>query len=97
MEQEEVENNLIEILQSIQSDSGYDAGNINGETRPFIDLEGFDSHIEVSAISTLSEKLPVNIPNDRHIFVSKDCQRLLSIKESAALVCEIISSGVSQT
>lgn len=97
MGQQEVENNLIEILKSIQSDCGYDAGNINRQTRPFIDLEEFDSYIEVDVITILATELQIDIPNDRHIFVSEDCQQFLSIKESAALVCEIISSGVSQT
>ncbi|MEM1169231.1 MAG: hypothetical protein AAGJ08_09210 [Cyanobacteria bacterium P01_H01_bin.35] len=99
MEQGEVENHIIKILQSIQSDSGHDTGNINSQTHPFVDLEGFDSYLEVDAISMLAMELPVgvNIPNDRHIFVSEDCKRLLSIQDSATLVCEIVSSGVSQT
>ncbi len=100
MEQEEVENHLIEILQSIQSDCGYDIGNINSQTRPLIDLEGFDSELELRAISMLADKLQIYIPNEQRIFLlflSEDCKRLLSIKESAALVCEIISSGENQT
>ncbi len=90
MNPNEVEVKLIEVLQGIQSDSGYDGSSIVGTMRPLSgDLEGFDSMLWPVAISMLATELGINIPNDKNIFLSEDSKRRLTISESAAIVCEI--------
>ncbi len=97
MKLKDVQTNLISVLQSIQSDSGYDGSGIQGNTCPLNDLEGFDSMLWPAAISILSTTIGVNIPNNRNIFISEDSKRLLTIDESAAMVCEMISREESQS
>jgi hypothetical protein len=84
---------LIEVLQEIQNDSGYGGTQILGTTCPLNDLEGFDSKIAPFAIGMLAVALDVNIPVDKNIFVSENGKRQLTIDESAAVVCEIVSRG----
>lgn len=96
MNPNQVEVKLIEVLQDIQSDSGYDASRIAGTTCPLQDLEGFDSMLWPAAIGILAAALDVNIPNDNNIFLSDDGKRPLSISESAAIVCEIIGREENQ-
>jgi hypothetical protein len=96
MKEKDVQTNLISILQSIQSDSGYDVSLIQGNTCPLNDLEGFDSMLWPAAISMLSSTIGVNIPNCSNIFLSKDGNPL-TINESAAMVCEMISREENQS
>ncbi|GET43875.1 hypothetical protein [Microseira wollei] len=93
MNPKDVEAKLIEVLQDIQSDSGYDGSQIKGTTCPLSDLEGFDSMLWPVAIGMLASTLNANIPNDKNIFLSEDGKRQLSISESAAIVCEIVNKG----
>lgn len=96
MKQHDVEVQIIEVLQSIQSDSGYTGNQIIGTTCPLSDLEEFDSMLWPVAISILTTTLDVNIPNDKNIFLSDDGKRPLTISESAAIVCEMVSREENQ-
>lgn len=91
MNQNEVEVKLIEVLQDIQSDGGYDRSQITGTTCPLRDLEGFDSMLCPVAISILATTLKINIPNEKNIFLSEDGVRQLTISQSAVVVCEILA------
>ncbi|MBE9095047.1 hypothetical protein [Tychonema sp. LEGE 07203] len=93
MNPKDVEVKLVEVLQEIQSDSGYDGSGIMRTTCPVNDLEGFDSKIWPVAIGMLASALNVNIPNNKNIFLSKDGKRRLTISESAAIVCESVNKG----
>ena len=93
MNPKDVEVKLVEVLQEIQSDSGYDGSQTVGTTCPLNDLEGFDSKIWPVAIGMLASALNVNIPNNKNIFLSKDGKRQLTISESAAIVCESVNKG----
>lgn len=98
MNEKDVQVKFIYVLQSIQSDSGYDISQIQGNTCPLNDLEGFDSMLWPAAISMLSSTIGVDIPNNcRNIFLSEDGKRPLTIDESAAMVCEIIISEENQS
>jgi hypothetical protein len=92
METEVVKEKLIEVLKSIQSDSGYESDSINESTCPLKDLEGFDSKVWPYAIEELATELGVEIPNNVNIYVSKDGKHHLTINESASKVCEIINN-----
>jgi len=85
-----VEVKLIDVLQGIQNDSGYDASGITDTTCPLSDLEGFDSMLCPVAISILATELDLQIPNDQNIFLSKDGKYPLTISESAIIVCQMV-------
>ncbi|HAA26438.1 MAG TPA: hypothetical protein DCE56_00605 [Cyanobacteria bacterium UBA8553] len=93
MNPEDVKVKLIEVLQEIQSDSGYEATQMGGTTCPVTDLQGFDSPLWLDAIGMLAAKLDVEIPHGHNIFLSKEGKRRLTIDESAAVVCEIVQRG----
>lgn len=93
MNPKDVEVKLVEVLQEIQSVSGYDGSGIMASTCPLHDLEGFDSMLWPVAIGMLASELNVNIPNNKNIFLSKDGKRQLTISESAAIVCESVNKG----
>ena len=57
------------------------------------DLEGFDSLLWPVAIGILATELGINIPNNKNIFLSEDGKQQLTISESAAMVCEMVSTG----
>lgn len=89
MTPENVKVKLVEVLQEIGNDSGYEGQPIAGTTCTINDLEWFDSYLWPVAITMLASALNVNIPNDKNIFLSEDGERRLTIDESADLVCEI--------
>jgi acyl carrier protein len=95
MSPEDVKVKLIEVLQEIQSDSGYEETPISGITCPMTDLKGFDSLLGVEAINMLADKLDVEIPSSHihNICLSQDGERWLTIDESVAVVCEIVNRG----
>ncbi|MDJ0616017.1 MAG: hypothetical protein QNJ63_04565 [Calothrix sp. MO_192.B10] len=96
MTPEDVKVKLIEVLQEIQKDSGYEGQPITGTTCPIDDLGWFDSLLCPVAISMLATTLNANIPNDKNIFLSEDYKRRLTINESADVVCEIVSREENQ-
>lgn len=93
MNPEDVKVQLIEVLQEIQSDSGYEGCLIAGTTCPVTDLEGFDSPLWLDAIGMLATKLGVNIPDGSNIFLSEDGTKQLTVDECAVVVCEIVQRG----
>jgi hypothetical protein len=90
---EDLEIKLIEVLQQIQSDSGYGETPIGGTTCPTSDLEGFDSLLWAVAICMLEDQLGTNqkIPETTNIFFDEQGNPL-SIAESARLVYEIVGT-----
>jgi hypothetical protein len=96
MTPKDVKVKLIEVLQEIQNDSGYEGQPIAGTTCSINDLEWFDSCLWPVAISMLASALNVNIPNDKNIFLSEDGKRRLTINESADVVCNILSREENQ-
>jgi acyl carrier protein len=95
MNPEDVKVALIQVLQEIQSDSGYEEAPISGATCPS-DLQGFDSLLCLEAIGMLADKLNMEIPNSHNIFFSEDGRRWFTIDESVAVVCEIVNKGETE-
>jgi hypothetical protein len=89
MDEINVTEKLIEVLQEIQRNSGYEGDGIVAETCPLMDLEGFDSQLWPVAIGMLEKNLRVKIPKNKNIYVSEDGKQRLTIKESAAVVCKL--------
>lgn len=92
MDETNVTEKLIEVLQEIQRNSGYECVGIVAETCPLVDLEGFDSQLWPVAIGMLEKNLGVKIPKNKNIYVSEDGTQRLTIKESAAVVCEVATA-----
>ena len=90
MDHQHVQSKLIEVLNEIQSDSGYQASLITGATCPVNDLEGFDSIIWFDAIGMLANSLEISIPEGQNIFFSSEEKRPLTVDESCHLVCQLI-------
>jgi hypothetical protein len=83
---------LIEVLQEIQRNSGYECEGIVADTCPLQDLEGFDSKLWPVAIGMLEKNLGVKIPKKTNIYVSEDGTERLTIKQTAAVVCKIATT-----
>jgi hypothetical protein len=92
MDETNVTEKLIEVLQEIQKNSGYECDSIVAETCPLVDLEGFDSQLWPVAIGMLEKTLGVKIPKSKNIYVSEDGTQRLTIKESAAVVCKVATA-----
>lgn len=92
MDETNVTEKLIEVLQEIQRNSGYECDDIVAETCPLMDLEGFDSQLWPVAIGMLEKNLGVKIPKSKNIYVSEDGTQRLTIKESAAVVCKVATA-----
>jgi hypothetical protein len=84
-----VEAHLIEVLKTIQSDSGYEEVSIDGSTVPFADLAGFDSKVGPYCIGLLQKITEIKIPDNKNIFISKDGKRRLSVREAAVEVSKL--------
>jgi hypothetical protein len=91
MNVEQVEAKLIEVLCSIQSDSGYPA-EIGSATCP-IELEGFDSLIWPVSIGILASELGIDIPGGINIYLSEKENKPLTVRESAQVVWELSEIG----
>lgn len=89
MEKERVRNRLIEVLQSIQRESGYDEVLLSGEICPLDDLEGFDSKIAPVATTLLASATGIPIPNRKNIFVSRSGRQRLTIDQIVEKVCKL--------
>ncbi len=89
MNPENVREGLIEILEEIQTVSGYECPDIKLDTKPVETLPGFDSLIYPTATVMLEEKLNIIIPNDVNIFYQ---DKALNIAEIVELVMTITSS-----
>ena len=79
---------LISVLQQIQSRTGLTCPPLSGVSVPPKVLPKFDSTVWPVAITLVARKLGVNIPNNVHIFGGEGSSPLLSIDQSAALICK---------
>jgi hypothetical protein len=89
-----VKSQLIEVLETIQRDSGFAPIPITGSTCPLDDLEGFDSKIAPVATVQLSEAISVMIPPQMNIFVSSDGLQHLTVDQIVAEVCSLKAGNV---
>lgn len=95
MQQDFVRATLIEVLQSIQKDSGLDCPPITGATKPTEMLPNFDSKIWPVAVGMLASGLGITIGNDVNIFCRKKTCIALTIDETVAMVVELAQADVS--
>jgi hypothetical protein len=78
---------IIKTLEKVQSASGLPCPTLAGNDVPTRALKQFDSTVWPVAISWIAKELGVKIDNDVHVFGGKDGGPLLTINQSAALIC----------
>ena len=89
MNKKEATDKVIEAIAKIQEDSGRLATSMQSSTRPFRDVEGFDSYSGVEATLLLSEMFGHELPDS--VFIPKEGKQILSVTEIADNICEIVS------
>ena len=91
MDRETVVDVVIEAIRQVQESSGRTARGIGPDTRPFRDVEGFDSLSGIEATIILSESLGRELPDS--VFAPIEGNRVLSVKEIAENAYRHISNG----
>ena len=81
MDREEIVHKVVEAVVQVQQASGRSVEGIGPDTRPFKDIEGFDSLSGVEATVLLSEALGRDLPDS--VFAPEQGSRLLSVNEVA--------------
>ena len=80
MNKNDIRGKIIQSLRQVQEISGRPVGELDSDTKPICDLEGFDSLSGVETTVLLTELLSHEIP-DQNIFVSEDEDRALSVTQ----------------
>ena len=91
MDREHVIQKVLEAVSSSQSASGREVGSLVPETRPFRDIEGFDSMSGVEATAFLSKSFDRELPDT--VFIPDKGKRILSINEIADNIYDFMNSG----
>lgn len=79
---------IIATLQKVQSTSGLACPTLTGGEVPSKVLEQFDSTVWPVATTWIARQLGVVIANDVHIFGGKDGGPLLTINQTAEVICK---------
>ena len=79
---------LISVLNQIQKRTGLACPPLDGSSVPPEIVPKFDSTVWPVAITLVARNLGVDIPKDVHVFGRENGACLLSIDESAALICK---------
>ena len=79
---------LIAVLKDIQTRSRLGCPQLDGSVVPRKALEKFDSTVWPAATTLVARKLGVKIPSDVHIFGGEKGKPLLTIDQSAKLICD---------
>ena len=95
MDRDNVANQVIYAIRQVQESSGRTALGIGPDTRPFKDVNGFDSLSGVEATLFLSESLGRELPDS--IFVPGEGNRILSVNEIAENARRYIHTGSTNT
>ena len=80
MDKNDVREKLVQSLRQVQESSGRPVGELDSDTKPIGELEGFDSLSGVETTVHLSELLGHEISNE-NIFFSEDGSRALSVEQ----------------
>ena len=90
MDKDVIVRQVIEAVVQVQQASGRSIEGIGPDTRPFKDVEGFDSLSGVEATVLLSEALGRDLPDS--VFVPEQGSRALSVNEVADRVLSCTSA-----
>lgn len=86
METKETEKLLIESILDVLEPDTADSIKITPETRPLLDIPGFDSLLSFSALNSFEEKSGKNLSEFNDLFFSEGKDKYLSIKQIAKLL-----------
>ncbi|MBY0561000.1 hypothetical protein [Hyphomicrobium sp.] len=89
MTREEVKQKLVNVLTTIQTNSGLPCPPLDGSVKPAEQLEKFNSKVWPAAIGMLSAELNYDIDDDINIFASKDGTVAYTIDEVADMACKL--------
>jgi hypothetical protein len=92
MDRNEILRCLIETVAEVQELSGCAALEVNAQTCPIYDLDGFDSLRGVETTVLLAAKLKCEFKagkGDVNLFVSKDGRNVLRIEEAVSRLLEL--------
>ena len=81
---------IVKTLQKVQDVSGLPCPSLTGGDVPRRVLEQFDSTVWPVATSWIAKELGVKIDNDVHVFGGKNGGALLTINQSAEVICSHI-------
>ncbi|GCE89080.1 MULTISPECIES: hypothetical protein [Acetobacteraceae] len=82
---------IVKTLQKVQDASGLSCPVLKGGDVPRRVLEQFDSTVWPVATSWIAKELGVTIENDVHLFGGKNGGPLLTINQSAEVICAHIA------
>ena len=91
MNRENVVGRVIDAIRQVQESSGRTAAGIGPDTRPFKDIEGFDSLSGIEATVLLSESLGRELPDS--VFAPSNGDHILSVNAIAENLCQYVRSG----
>ena len=90
MDRDDIVGQVIEAITQVQKRSGRSIGEINPDTRPFKNLQGFDSLCGVEATVLLSEAVGRDLSDS--VFAPEEGRRVLSVNEIADKVLDCINA-----
>ncbi len=91
MDRDDIVRHVISAVTQVQKTSGRSVGGIGPDTRPFKDIQDFDSLCGVEATVLLSEAVGRELPDS--VFVPQVGNRLLSVREIADGVVECMKAA----
>jgi hypothetical protein len=86
---EEIQKKLMETICAVQRETGEPEPILTGKSCPMKELKGFDSPLGVVVTGLVAIGLGIDIPLDLNVFVD-DNKRILTIEESATLICSVV-------
>jgi hypothetical protein len=92
MDQTDVKNQLIAVLEQVQTISGEACPTLEGSLKPVESLPKFDSKVWPVAAGMLAAAIGEHIPPETNIFVDETTKQALTINQTVALVCLIIEN-----
>jgi hypothetical protein len=87
MNPDDVTKALISVIKDVQMRAGLTCPDLGPTSVPPKIVPKFDSTVWPAVTTLVARKLEINIPNDVHIFGGEKGKPLLSINESATLIC----------
>ncbi len=94
MDRDEAIGKVVEAISSIQERSGRSVGIIGPNTRPFRDVEDFDSHNGLEVALYLSETFECDLPDT--VFTPAKGKRILTVNEIADNVLRHVSGSAER-
>lgn len=92
MDRNDVRHALVGALEHIQQSGSYPIPELTGSIRPLEDLEGFDSHMGVTATGNLSAALRIPIAAGKNLFRMEGGTRKLTVDEVIDILVGLVAA-----